>query len=74
MRVQRVHVFKLFFLQVYNTPIAIFYRCTILRLLFLQVYNTPIAFFLQVYNTPIADVFLNVLQTLLQIEPDNPLR
>ena len=65
MRVQRVHVFKLFFLQVYNTPIVVF---------FLQVYNTPIAFFFQVYNTPIADVFLNVLQTLLQIEPDNPLR
>eukprot|EP00105_Crassostrea_gigas_P020124 XP_011438826.1 PREDICTED: inverted formin-2 [Crassostrea gigas] len=36
-----------------------------------EVFN---ALYHKVYNTPIADVFLNVLQTLLQIEPENPLR
>ncbi|XP_062592916.1 inverted formin-2-like, partial [Saccostrea cucullata] len=35
-----------------------------------EVFN---ALYHKVYNTPLADVFLNVLQTLLQIEPENPL-
>ena len=56
---------QFFFLQVYNTSISFF---------FTGVQYSDCFFFLQVYNTPIADVFLNVLQTLLQIEPDNPLR
>ncbi|XP_056003577.1 inverted formin-2-like [Ostrea edulis] len=35
-----------------------------------EVFN---AIYHKVYNTPVADVFLHVLQAMLQIEPENPL-